>query len=713
MRHDKPGSGRPAPHKAKTGKPAAGPGPTGFALPPAVRNAVLLAVVIGCTWFAYSNSFHAPFLLDNDGIVLQDTRVHAATAVAIHRILTGQYWPTANNGLYRPLDTLSFLFDYAILGHGPDPYGYHWLNFVLHAANIVLVYLLALAIFGRYVHALLLSALWGLHPVLTESVTNIVGRADLLAAFGVLAALAGYRKALEAPGWRRYPWLAAIALASAIGIFSKESAIVVVAVFASYDFTLARGVSWARRLAGYSAAAVPCLLYLFARAQVLAGSSSQATAFTENPLLGAGFWSARMTAVGVIGRYFGLLLWPARLSWDYSYNAIPLFGWGASIGDDLIAIAALLGATAAVVAALRLRRVQKPLCFAVAFFFVALIPTANLALLIGTIMAERFLYLPSVGFAIALVWAADLLWRRIPAGFRYALYAGMPVLLLILAARTYARNGDWLDQQRFWLSAAEAVPDSYKANIAAASATFLTSDRDVARSIRYAERALAILDGLPDSRNASNAYRDAGVFYRNVGDRAASHGAEAASWYRKSLAALLRSERIEIAWDERYRAENAARGKPGLTSIPSSLYLALGRTYERLADTPHALAALERGHALESSPELLEELASLYRAAGEPDKAAAALVEALAVDPARADLIPTIVELYGQIAPGGCAVSHEGGTVGLNQDCPLVHSDICSASRNVVGNYLRRGQLFEANSVREVARGDLGCALSN
>jgi hypothetical protein len=67
------------------------------------------------------------------------------------------------------------------------------------------------------------------------------------------------------------------------------------------------------------------------------------------------------------------------------------------------------------------------------------------------------------------------------------------------------------------------------------------------------------------------------------------------------------------------------------------------------------------------------------------------------------------VELYGQIDPAGCAVSHEGGGVSLNPDCPLVHSDICSASRNVIGNYLRRGQQFEADSIRRTAEKDLGC----
>ncbi|MGA2723683.1 MAG: hypothetical protein ABSG79_14895 [Bryobacteraceae bacterium] len=714
-------AGRAFPENAKSRNPTGDTGATPIAARPAVKHALLLAALIGFTFLAYANSFHAPFLVDNPAIILQDARVHAVTPIQLHRILTEQYWETANNGLYRPLTTLSFLFNYAVLGNGTDPYGYHWSNFILHAVNMVLVYALGLAVFERIPAAVLLSALWGLHPVLTESVTNIVGRSDMLAAFSVLAALLCHRKALETTGARKAVWLVAIGLAAAVGIFSKESAIVLVAVFAIYDLTFGRTASWPSRIPSYAAAAIPGLVYLYVRFQVLANASYQATAFCENPLLGAGFWTARITAVKVIGRYFGLLVWPARLSWDYSYNEIPLFGWGLGNWEDWKAIAALLGCAAAAVVAIRSWRSRKPVFFAIAFFFATLSPASNLLILIGTIMGERFLYLPSVGFAVAAAWALDTLWRRLPAGwpaYRYVAGAGLSVLLIGFASRTYDRNGDWLDPSRFWLSGAAAAPGSYKTNMSVAANTLLATQEDVARSIGYADRALAILDGLPDSQNAQSAYHDAGVLYRNLGDRLASGdaagkpsaGSDALYWYRKSLDALLRSERIELASDERYRAENAQRGMPGLTSLSSGLYLDLGRTYLRLSDTPHALAAFERGRELESAPELLEELASVYRAAGDPRKAAMALVEALAVDPNRSEVPSMLVELYGQIDPQGCAVTRQGGTPSLDPDCPLVHADICAASRNVIGNYLRRGQQFEAASIRRVAEQDLSCA---
>jgi tetratricopeptide (TPR) repeat protein len=352
--------------------------------------------------------------------------------------------------------------------------------------------------------------------------------------------------------------------------------------------------------------------------------------------------------------------------------------------------------------------------FAIAFFFATLSPTSNLVIRIGSIMAERFLYLPSVGVAVLVVCGVQWVSQR--REYRNAVPVALGVLLLGFAARTYARNGDWADQGRFWRSAVEAAPGSYKTNLAAANNAVFINQQDWDRAIAEVGRALAILDPLPDLQNTGSAYQQAGVFYRNLGIRlAASNPAgrgEASSeyWYRKSLNALLRSEKIELAQDELNRAENARRGKPGLTFVPSALYLQMGRTYQKLGEPRHALEAFERGRALESDPDLLEELAGEYGAAGETRKAAMALVEALAVDSSRMRLASKLVELYSEIDPAGCSVSREGGTSGLNVDCPLVHGDICTASRNVAATYMRTWQHEHAASIRRTAIQELGCA---
>jgi tetratricopeptide (TPR) repeat protein len=661
------------------------------------KHAVLLAAVIGAALCAYSNSFHAPFVLDNSPIILQDTRIRAVTPVQLRRIFTGQYWEDAPSGLYRPLTTLSYLFNYAVLGNGASPEGYHWLNFLLHAVNICLVYALGLALFTEPVAAAGLSALWGLHPAASESVGNIVVRADMLAAFGVLAALLCHRKALRQSGGPKVFWLVLLGLAMAAGIFSKESAISAVAVIALYDFIWERKTSWRSRLPGYVAAALPILLYLFVRARVLAALPHLSTPFPDNPLLGAGFWTAHITAVEVIGKYLWLLVWPAKLSYDYSYNAVPLFGWNLGAWEDWKALIALAACGAFIAAGIFAWRRHKPVFFGVGFFFAVLMPTANLLLLIGTIMGERFLYLSSLGFAICVVYLVRRIWDRLPRRF---MAAGCGLLLLALSARTYSRNGDWREQENLWRSALDAAPGSYRVQLTAATSLPMRTPADLDRATGEAARVLEILDPLPDSRNAPDAYLSLGSFYRDLGDKLPG------DWYRKSLSALLRCEKIMLARDARYRAEN----RPGVTSLSGKVYLELGRTYLRLSDRAHAVEAFERGRALESDPDILEELAAAYQAAGDPRRAARALVEALAVDPTRGQLMARLVALYAEADPSGCSVTHQGGVPSLNVECPLVHGDVCAASRNVAHTYQRRGQNLEAEAIRRTAQQDLGCA---
>src|ERR1035437_7503065 len=185
---------------------------------------------------AYSNSFENLLIFDSNSAILQDSRVWSATPANLQALLTQGYWyAEKTNGLYRPLTKISYLFNYAVLGSGPHPASYHWVNFALHAVNILLVYLLGLLLLREFRLAFALAAVWGLPPVLTESVTNVVGRADLLAAFGTLAGLLCHVRAASASGGRRNAWLVALALVAAIGLFSKESTVVLPAVMLIYD----------------------------------------------------------------------------------------------------------------------------------------------------------------------------------------------------------------------------------------------------------------------------------------------------------------------------------------------------------------------------------------------------------------------------------------------------------------------------------------------
>jgi protein O-mannosyl-transferase len=667
-------------------------------------HAPILAVIL-LALLAYGNSFHAPLLLDNEEIILNDTRVHAYTSDNVSRIFGSPYYEATVANLYRPLTTFSYLVDYAVLGSGTDPAGYHTWNFWLHAVNILLVYALALILFEDRIAALAAAALWGVHPVLTESVTNIVGRADMLAATGVLASLLAYRAAVRSDGFRRVLWLVAVAATVAVGVFSKESGVVAIAALVLFDLTFLRSGPSRVRIAGLVAAAIPIGIFFALRAGVFARFPVGPFPFVENPMVAADFWTARVTAFKVIAKDLGLLVAPLRLSADYSYNEIPVridaagaFGLGLCVAAAALAVWAW--------------RRHKPLFFAIVLFFLALAPTSNIFMIIGSIMGERFLYLPAVAFVLAVVYGLRAIVTRIPAS-RTAVAAVLCVVLLVFSGRTYTRNADWGDARRFWTSMATGAPGNYKGHIGLAFVLSRIRPEERALSLTEIGKTLAILDGLPDIHNAPIAYRMAGAIYRELGDevalRRASDGTQPNDWYDKALVALFRSELLERTRDAVYRDANERRGTPRSTFLPSSIYFQIGRTYLRKANQLEALSFYEKGRSMEPNADLLEDEGATFESYNEYRKAAQAYVEALEVDPHRTYLNGKLVELYGKADPQGCAITGKGTAASLNIQCPLVHADICGGARNVEQTFARRGQSDDAAAIRRIAIVDLGC----
>jgi tetratricopeptide (TPR) repeat protein len=671
-----------------------------------------LLALWGLALLAYANSFRSGLVFDNYFAIAEDARIRHATSGNVQLILTQSYWyQTSTSALYRPLTTLSYLFNYAILGNGVAPAGYHWVNFALHAANIALVYLLGLLLLGEFAPALAMAAIWAVHPVLTESVTNIVGRADLLAGFGVLAGIVCYAGSVRSRGRRAGLWLGALLAASTIGIFSKESGVVVMAAVFLYDVAYCRSAPLRFRVYGYLAAAVPVAGFLFARSKVLAGLPAVIVPFTDNPLVGLDFWTARLTAVKVLGKYLWLLVWPGHLSCDYSYNQIPPFAWRFTNWEDWKAILALAVCAGAAALAVFCYRRSKPVLFFIAFFFAALAPTANLALLIGTIMAERFLYLPAIGFAGCLAWAGWAGFRRLrtrwPAA-RVAAPAVLAMLTLALCARTFARNADWFDERSLWTSAARWCPDSYKTHHHLATILSAEPANDLDGASREIERALAILKPLPDEQSTSAVYATAGAFYRLKGD--AAQPGDRAAWYRRSIDILSRGRDVDSAWEREMARRNRQEGKTVGPVLWPPLYLELGRTYRSLGQYQKALDVLAIGSWINPQAAFFEEMAANSRALGDPNQAAIALMEGLTMDSDdQGRLVTRVMELYRQTAPESCALTGSGAAARVNFDCPLVHNQLCTAGRNVAMRYVRLQRKDEALAIATSAVRSLGC----
>jgi Tfp pilus assembly protein PilF len=214
-----------------------------------------------------------------------------------------------------------------------------------------------------------------------------------------------------------------------------------------YDLAMPSRGAWRDRLPAYGVLALPIALFAYMHTTL---PSRMLVVFSENPLIRADFWTARFTAIKVIGKFLWLFVWPTRLSADYSYNAVPLAdGFGA-----LMILAALVGAIAL---GIWWRARLPSLIFFIGFFFIALAPVSNLIVIIGSIMGERFMYLPSVGLAGCAVLAI----RYLPAK---AVWPVIGALCVALAARTYARNVDWQDDRSLWTSTVAVAPGSARAH---------------------------------------------------------------------------------------------------------------------------------------------------------------------------------------------------------------------------------------------------------
>jgi hypothetical protein len=141
-----------------------------------------------------------------------------------------------------------------------------------------------------------------------------------------------------------------IVTAQAVGLFSKESAVVLPGIMLSYDLMWSGRATWRRAVPAYGAATLPCAAFFYFRRQL---NLHMVISPADNPLVNASFWTARLTAIRVIGQFLWLFVWPARLSADYSFQSIPLSNW-----NDirvLITIGVCLGG------AILCRRVGKPI----------------------------------------------------------------------------------------------------------------------------------------------------------------------------------------------------------------------------------------------------------------------------------------------------------------------------------------------------------------
>jgi hypothetical protein len=612
----------------------------------------------------YGNGFANGLAGDMRGL-LQDTRVHEVSAENLGQIFTHTYWwPYGESGLYRPFTTLSYLFNYAVTGSAESPAGYHAINLLLHCANVLLVFVLARRLSRNLWLAAAIAAIWAVHPVLTESVTNLAGRPDLLAG---LCVLLGFWFYLE----KR--WIA-LGVVTLIGAFSKESAVALLGIVVLYEicFGSVRNLLWP-----VVAMVIPIQIMLFCRAEALFAVPPTEFPYWDNPIVGTGFVTGRITALEVMARYLGLLVWPARLSSDYSWAQIQpeasVIGW-----------LMLIAVPAALYVAWRWSRMAFFLAGAAILTW---LPSSNLLFPVGTIMAERFLYLPAIAFAAGV---AVLAWR-VPR----AAPAIATVIVVLLSARTIMRNRDWRSDLTLGESAVQASPESYKAHKLLANALF-ESHAPIDQVLAESDRSLAILAQLPDLRKNADSWRRAANWYLAKGDPASGH--HAIDLLQQCLA-IVTAQEAHARTLPRYDPNNdpLAGARTDVNRMIASAYSQLG----------------DMSRAIQLDPENAEAWRSYAQSlvqAGKGQEAIVALMEGvmLTVSPG---LRQAVVELYRTgLDPHGCALlPGQDGRPALNPGCDTVKAHLCAAADAAIAVREKGGRADLAAQLRQSKVRDFRC----
>ena len=363
-----------------------------------------------------------------------------------------KYFAISNELTYRPVVTLSYFVDYAIWQL--QPWGYHMTNLIIHTLNVYLVYFTAYLLFKNRITAFISCLLFSIHPIFSEAINAVSYREDLLSASFLLVAFILFIKYNESTN-RRYfiTWYALSLLTYLLAMLSKETAFVLPFLILSYDLIFQKNHilnfhNRIRRLAANYAGYIAIGgFYLFLRFYLF-HNPGESVRYPGNSVF-VNF----IMMTKVLGYYVKLLFIPAPLNADY---IVPLT-FSPADAAFIISIILLIITAILLVKKCRLSSIWT---FSTIWFFVTLLPVLNI-IPINNIMAERYLYIPGIGFTMLF---GSILTHRIS---KYRIYksfrlAPIAVVCLLFTWCTVSRNRIWLNEFTFSTETIRRSPASFR-----------------------------------------------------------------------------------------------------------------------------------------------------------------------------------------------------------------------------------------------------------
>ncbi|XP_027450274.1 protein O-mannosyl-transferase TMTC1 isoform X2 [Zalophus californianus] len=695
------------------------------------------ALLAGASCLCYGRSLQGEFVHDDVWAIVNNPDVRPGAPLR-WGIFTNDFWgkgmaENTSHKSYRPLCVLTFKLN--ILLTGMNPFYFHAVNVILHClVTLVLMYTCDKAVFRNRGLAFATALLFAVHPVHTEAVAGIVGRADVLACLFFLLAFLSYNRSVDQhhvgecfpPTTSPFFLLLSLFLGTC-AMLVKETGITVFGVCLVYDlFSLSHKQEklylTARSNRNFLLTMRPFLkratlvisyviVVLYFRLWIMGGSmplfSEQDNPASFSPYILTRF----LTYSYLLAFNVWLLLAPVTLCYDWQVGSIPLVEtiWDVrNLATILLAIVMTLLSLHCLAAFKRLE--HKEVLVGLLFLVFPFIPASNLFFRVGFVVAERVLYMPSMGYCILFVHGLRKLCTWLNRCGATTLTVCTVLLLLLFSWKTVKQNEIWLSRESLFRSGVQTLPHNAKVHYnyanflkdqgrtreaiyhyrtalrlyprhASALNNLGTLTRDTAEAKMYYQRALQLnpqhnraLFNLGNLLKSQEKKEEAISLLKD----SIKYGPEFADAYSSLASLLAEQERFKEA-EEIYQAgikncpdssdlhnnygvflvdtgspeKAVAHYQQAITLSPSHhvAMVNLGRLYRSLGDNSVAEEWYKRALQVARKAELLSPLGALYYNTGRYDEALQVYREAAALQPSQRELrlaLAQVLAVMGQ-----------------------------------------------------------------
>ncbi len=402
---------------------------------PMNKNTILALFLISVSCIAlYSNTLKNPFVWDDHLLIEKNLLIQ--NWKFIPDIFTHHLFYTTGEAstFYRPLQTLTLLLDYHIWHFKAA--GYHLTNLILHLLASILVYFLVLEIGEKHLTALWAGLLFAIHPIHTEAVSYIAGRADSLVTIFILLSLLAYRKNSNSS------YICSVLFFTG-ALLSKELALIFPFILLLYELSFAKEKTEINPVVREKSSKggnlikpapffITALGYIYFRFHFLK--------FTETNLafhFNRDYFLRLATSIKILFSYLGLLIFPQELKMARGYHLVKSF-----LDPAFIIFSFLL--VIIIWAAIKSYHKSRFTFFFSFWFFIFLLPFLNI-LRLNALIAEHWLYIPSIGFLALLGRIIEKAVNR----KKFLIFVFMP-FFIYYASLTVTQNLQWQNEVKLY-----------------------------------------------------------------------------------------------------------------------------------------------------------------------------------------------------------------------------------------------------------------------